>query len=237
MRESALVVEHLAKRYDRTTALVDVSFTLDAGEIVGLIGPNGAGKSTAFGILCGLLRPDSGAMRYDGALLGRDRGRIVSLIPETPDVYPLLTVWEHLVLVSRLCRLPAGWETDGEALLERLSMLAVRDTLGSELSKGMRQKTLVAATILARTPVLLLDEPMIGLDPLGQRGLRDVLRDLRAGGTAIMLSTHQLETAEALCDRVVILNAGRVVASGTIEELHALGSGSLEDVFLAITRA
>lgn len=236
MREPALVVEHLAKRFDRTPALVDVSFTLDAGEIVGLIGPNGAGKSTAFGILCGLLRPDSGSMRYAGALLGRDRGRIVSLIPETPDVYPLLTVWEHLVFVARLCRLPTGWETRANALLERFNMLAMRDTLGSELSKGMRQKTLVAATILAQTPVLLLDEPMIGLDPLGQRSLRDVLRDLRAAGIAIMLSTHQLETAEALCDRVVILNAGRVVASGTIEELQALGSGTLEDVFLAITR-
>jgi ABC-2 type transport system ATP-binding protein len=237
MPEPALVVEHLAKRFDRATALVDVSFKLDAGEIVGLIGPNGAGKSTAFGILCGLLRPDSGTMRYAGAPLGRDRGRIVSLIPETPDVYPLLTVWEHLVFVARLCRLPAGWEARGQALLERFNMLAVRDALGSELSKGMRQKTLVAATILAQTPVLLLDEPMIGLDPLGQRGLRDVLRDLRAAGTAIMLSTHQLETAEALCDRVVILNAGQVVASGTIEELHALGSGTLEDVFLAITNA
>ena len=135
-----------------------------------------------------------------------------------------------------MCRLPAGWEERGESLLAQLSMLPVRDTLGSELSKGMRQKTLVAATILAQTPILLLDEPMIGLDPLGQRGLRDLLRDLRAGGTAIMLSTHQLETAEALCDRVVILNGGSVVASGTIEELHALGSGTLEDVFLAITR-
>ena len=237
MREPALVVEKLAKRFDRTTALVDVSFTLDAGEIVGLIGPNGAGKSTAFGILCGLLRPDAGSMRYAGAALGSDRGRIVSLIPETPDVYPLLTVWEHLVFVARLCRLAAGWEARGQALLERFTMLAVRDTLGSELSKGMRQKTLMAATILAQTPVLLLDEPMIGLDPLGQRGLRDVLRDLRAAGTAIMLSTHQLDTAAALCDRVVILNAGRVVASGTIEELQALGSGTLEDVFLAITRA
>jgi ABC-type multidrug transport system ATPase subunit len=236
MREPALVVEHLAKRFDRKTALEDVSFTLGGGEIVGLIGPNGAGKSTAFGILCGLLRPDGGTMRYHGEPLGRDRGRIVSLIPETPDVYPLLTVWEHLVFVARLCRLSAGWEARGEALLARFDMLAVRDVLGGELSKGMRQKTLVAATILADTPVLLLDEPMIGLDPLGQRGLREALRDLRAGGTAIMLSTHQLETAETLCDRVVILNKGRSVASGTIDEIHALGAGTLEDVFLEITR-
>jgi ABC-type multidrug transport system ATPase subunit len=237
MREGALVVEHLAKRFDRKIALDDVSFSIDAGEIVGLIGPNGAGKSTAFGTLCGLLRPDSGSMRYRGAPLGKDRGRIVSLIPETPDVYPLLTVWEHLVFVARLCRLAPGWEARSAELLERFAMRDARDTLGSELSKGMRQKTLVAATILAQTPVLLLDEPMIGLDPLGQRSLRDVLRELRAGGTAVMLSTHQLETAEALCDRVVILNRGRTVASGTIDEMRALGSGTLEDVFLEITRA
>jgi ABC-2 type transport system ATP-binding protein len=237
MREPALVVEHLAKRYDRRTALEDVSFTLDAGEIVGLIGPNGAGKSTAFGILCGLLRPDAGTMRYRGAPLGGDRGRIVSLIPETPDVYPLLTVWEHLTFVARLCRLAAGWEARANALLVRFDMTDARDTLGSELSKGMRQKTLVAATILAETPILLLDEPMIGLDPLGQRELRAVLRDLRERGTAIMLSTHQLEAAEALCDRVVIVNKGRSIASGTIDEMRALGTGSLEDVFLEITRA
>jgi ABC-2 type transport system ATP-binding protein len=237
MGEPALVVEHLAKRFERKIALVDMSFTLDAGEIVGLIGPNGAGKSTAFGVLCGLLRPDAGSMRYHGAPLGRGRGRIVSLIPETPDVYPLLTVWEHLVFVAHLCRLSAGWETRGEALLERFNMLALRDTPGAELSKGMRQKTLVAATILAQTPVLLLDEPMIGLDPLGQRGLREVLRDLRTARTAIMLSTHQLEAAEALCDRVVIVNRGRTVASGTLEEIRALGSGTLEDVFIEITRS
>jgi ABC-2 type transport system ATP-binding protein len=236
MREPALVVEHLAKHFAKKRALDDVSFTVDAGEIVGLIGPNGAGKSTAFGILCGLLRADSGNMRYRGAPLGRNRGRIVSLIPETPDVYPLLTVWEHLVFVARLCRL-ADWEPRATALLERFDMLGVRDALGSELSKGMRQKTLVAATVLAGTPVLLLDEPMLGLDPLGQRGLREVLRELRAAGTAIMLSTHQLEAAEALCDRVVILHSGRVVASGTIDEIQALGSGTLEDVFLEITRS
>jgi ABC-2 type transport system ATP-binding protein len=222
--------------YGGVTALNDVSMAAEAGVIHGLIGPNGAGKSTAFGILCGLLRADSGNMRYRGAPLGRNRGRIVSLIPETPDVYPLLTVWEHLVFVARLCRL-ADWEPRATALLERFDMLGVRDALGSELSKGMRQKTLVAATVLAGTPVLLLDEPMIGLDPLGQRGLREVLRELRAAGTAIMLSTHQLEAAEALCDRVVILHSGRVVASGTIDEIQALGSGTLEDVFLEITRS
>ena len=237
MREPEFVVDGLTKRFGRKIALDDVSFTLDAGEIVGLIGPNGAGKSTAFGILSGLLRPDAGRLRFRGSELGAGRGRFVALIPETPDVYPLLTVWEHLVFVARLCRLPDGWQARAQGLLGRFELLALRDSLGSELSKGMRQKTLVAATILAGTPLLLLDEPMIGLDPLGQRELREILRDLRAAGTAIMLSTHQLEAAEALCDRVVILSRGRVVASGTIDEVRSLGSGTLEDVFLAITRS
>jgi ABC-type multidrug transport system ATPase subunit len=230
------VVEHLSKSFRQKVALDDVSFSVGAGEIVGLIGPNGAGKSTAFGILCGLLRPDRGAIRHNGKALAADRGRFVSLIPETPDVYPLLTVWEHLVLVARLNRLPPGWETQGESLLERFDMLDARGTIGRELSKGMRQKTLVAATVLVATPVLLLDEPMIGLDPLGQRGLRDMLRELRAQGTAIMLSTHQLDEAEALCDRVVVLDRGRTVATLTIDELRTFGSGSLEDVFLELTR-
>jgi ABC-type multidrug transport system ATPase subunit len=157
MSSPALVVEHLCKGFGRKVALDDFSFALDSGEIVGLIGPNGAGKSTAFGILCGLLRPDSGTMQFRGVALGSDRGRVVSLIPETPDVYPLLTVWEHLVFVARMNRLPAGWEARGEALLARFGMLDERGTIGLELSKGMRQKTLVAATILAGTPVLLLD--------------------------------------------------------------------------------
>ncbi len=237
MPEAALVVDHLAKRFDRKVALHDLSFTLDVGEIVGLIGPNGAGKSTAFGILSGLLRADGGSVRFRGALVGPERSRLISLVPETPDVYPLLTVWEHLGFVARLCRLATGWEMQARALLERFELDDARSALGSELSKGMRQKTLIAATLLAGAPVLLLDEPMIGLDPLGQHELRALLRELRAGGAAIMLSTHQLEAAESLCDRVVIVNDGRNVASGTIAEIRSLGSGTLEDVFLDLTRA
>jgi ABC-type multidrug transport system ATPase subunit len=235
MNGSGLTVDHLTKRYGKKTALEDVSFAVGRGEIVGLIGPNGAGKSTTFGILAGLLRPDAGTLTFEGAALGPDRGKIVSLIPETPDVYPLLTVWEHLVFVARLCKLAEGWVERGEALLGRFGMLPERDTVGSALSKGMRQKTLVAATVLAGAPVLLLDEPMIGLDPAGQRELREILRDLRANGTAIVLSTHQLEAAQALCDRVVILKNGRTLASGSIDEIQALGTGTLEDVFLEIT--
>ncbi|HEY0797885.1 MAG TPA: ABC transporter ATP-binding protein [Candidatus Baltobacteraceae bacterium] len=230
-----LTVRNLAKTFGSKVALRDVSFDVGDGEIVGFIGPNGAGKSTTFGCLAGLLRPDSGSMTYDGVELGSGRGATVALIPETPDVYPLLTVWEHLTLVARLCNLAPEWRLQGEALLTRLGMLADRDTLGNQLSKGMRQKTLIAAILLAKAPVLLLDEPMIGLDPLGQRQLREMLRALRVEGTAIVISTHQLEMAETLCDRVVIVKDGRTIAHGTIEEIRAQGSGTLEEVFLEIT--
>jgi ABC-2 type transport system ATP-binding protein len=230
-----LAVSGLVKRFGKKIAIDDLSFDVASGEIVALLGPNGAGKSTTFACLAGLARPDAGTIRFDGLLLESDRGRTVAVIPETPDVYPLLTVWEHLVFVARLCRLDAGWEERGEALLARFAMLDERNTVGNALSKGMRQKTLIAATILAGTPVLLLDEPMIGLDPRGQRELREMLAELRAAGTALMISTHQLESAEALSDRIIVLNHGKLVASGTIDELRATNAGSLEDIFLDLT--
>jgi ABC-type multidrug transport system ATPase subunit len=232
----SLSVSGLVKRFGKKTAIDDLSFTVAGGEIVALLGPNGAGKSTTFACLAGLARPDAGTIRFDGRLLESDRGQTVAVIPETPDVYPLLTVWEHLVFVARLCRLDAGWEERARGLLARFAMLDERDTVGNALSKGMRQKTLIAATVLAGTPVLLLDEPMIGLDPRGQRELREMLGELRAAGTALMISTHQLESAEALSDRIIVLNHGKLVASGTVGELRAQGTGSLEDIFLDITR-
>jgi ABC-type multidrug transport system ATPase subunit len=150
----------------------------------------------------------------------------------------MLTVWEHLAFVAALTKQPAGWHERAESLLERLAMTSQRDTLGNALSKGMRQKTLVAATVLGGAPVLLLDEPMIGLDPLGQRELREIVRDLRAEGKSIVISTHILEQAQALCDSVVILKNGHAIASGTFAELSAgVSAGSnAEDVFLELTR-
>jgi ABC-2 type transport system ATP-binding protein len=232
---SVLAVSGLVKRFGGKTAIDGLSFSVAGGEIVALLGPNGAGKSTTFACLAGLARPDAGTIRFDGRLLESDRGRTVAVIPETPDVYPLLTVWEHLVCVARLCRLEPGWEARAEALLARFAMLDERDTVGNALSKGMRQKTLIAATVLAGTPVLLLDEPMIGLDPRGQRELREMLAEMRAAGTALMISTHRLESAEALSDRILVLNRGTLVASGTIAELRAGHSGTLEDIFLDLT--
>lgn len=233
-----LRIDGLTKRFGKTTAVDGISFTVGGGEIVGLLGPNGAGKSTTFLCLAGLLRADSGSIAWDGRELGSERGRTISLIPETPDVYPMLTVWEHLIFVAKSCHLSETWPARAGDLLERFGMTPQRDTLGIALSKGMRQKTLVAATILADTPVLLLDEPMIGLDPLGQRELRDIVTALRGAGTALMISTHMLEQAQTICDRVIIMKSGRSVAAGTFDELHARAgeADSAEDLFLELTR-
>ncbi len=232
----ALRIEGLSKRFGRTVAIEGVGFELGRGEVLGLLGPNGAGKTTTFLCLCGLLRPDTGTIRHDGRLLGSERGRTISLIPETPEVYPLLTVWEHLAFVARSTRAADGWEQRGADLLERLGIAMARNTLGQALSKGMRQKTLIAATVLAGAPVLLFDEPMIGLDPKGQRELRELIRTLASEGTSVVMSTHLIETAQTLCDRVVIMKDGRTLASGAVGELRrsAIGS-SLEDAFLEIT--
>ncbi len=226
----------MTKRFDRKLAVDGLSFGVDRGEVVAVVGPNGAGKSTTFLCLAGLLRPDAGTFAFEGVALGATRGRTIALIPENPDVYPLLTVWEHLAFAAALTKQRRGWETRANGLLVRLELDGERDTLGSALSKGMRQKTLIAATVLGGAPVLLLDEPMIGLDPLGQRELRAMIAGLRADGHAILVSTHLLESAAAMCDRMLMIDRGRLVASGTIDELRARrADGSIEDVFLDVT--
>ena len=235
---NGLVIDRLTKRYGNVTAVSDLSFSAQRGSILALLGPNGAGKTTTLLCLAGLLRPDEGRLFFDGRELGPDRGRSIAYIAETPEVYPMLTVWEHLVFVAKSCKLTGDWAARGDALLERLGMTEHRDTLGSALSKGMRQKTLIAATVMAQAPAMLLDEPMVGLDPRGQRELRAILLDLRAQNTAVVVSTHLLESAETISDRVVILKSGRAVAEGSIEQLRSGGEAgrSLEDVFLEITQ-
>jgi ABC-type multidrug transport system ATPase subunit len=232
---AGLWVRDLTKRYGTKVAVDRLSFGVRPGEILALAGPNGAGKTTTLLSLAGLLRPDGGAICWDGRQLGPERARAMALIPETPEVYDMLTVWEHLVFVARSCRLNDGWRSTAEGLLERLGIADQRDTLGEALSKGMRQKVLIAAAVLAGTPVLLLDEPMIGLDPRGQRELATILRELRVQGRAMIVSTHLLGYIESLCDRVLILKQGRALAVGTVAELLNGAAGmSLEDRFLEI---
>ena len=232
---SGLAVAGLTKRFGNKLAVDGLSFDVARGEILALLGPNGAGKTTTLTCLAGLARPDAGTLLLDGAELGPQRGRYIALIPEVPEVYGMLTVWEHMVFVARSCRLHAGWEERAATLLRRLQMAEHRDLLGDALSKGMKQRLLIAASVLASTPVLLLDEPMIGLDPAGQRELRQILTELRAAGIVIIVSTHLLQNVESFCDRLLIVKDGQAVAVGGIGDLlESYGGRSLEDTFLDI---
>jgi ABC-2 type transport system ATP-binding protein len=232
-----LRVDRLVKSFDQVRAVDKLSMAVRPGEILALLGPNGAGKTTTLLCLAGLLRPDAGTIVWEGRELGVERSRQMALIPETPEVYEMLTVWEHLVFVARSCKVDASWRADAERLLERLDLADKRDNLGDALSKGMRQKLLIACAVLARTPVLLLDEPMIGLDPKGQRELRDILIEIRGRGGAIVVSTHLLEYIDPLCDRIVILKKGRAILSGDLGEIRQQRDNrNLEDIFLEVTR-
>jgi ABC-2 type transport system ATP-binding protein len=229
-----LRIRNLTKKYKATPAVDDLSFEVAPGESLALLGPNGAGKSTTLLCVTGLVKPDAGTVEWDGRVLAARRGQTIALIPETPEVYPMLTVWEHLAFVAASCNLSDGWEERGEALLQRFAMSAHRDDLGGALSKGMRQKTLIAATLLTSPPVLLLDEPLIGLDPAGQRELRELIAELRADGKAIVISTHMLDAARAMSDRALVIKAGRSVYQGPIDSLSG-EDGNLERAFLQVT--
>ncbi len=232
-----LAVVGLTKRFGRTVAVDNLQFVLAPGQILALLGPNGAGKTTTLMCLAGLLRPDAGLITWQGFELGANRGRQVALITETPEVYEMLTVWEHMVFVARSCRLPEGWQGRARDLLERMAMWDQRDLLGEALSKGMRQRVLIAATTLASTPIMLLDEPMIGLDPRGQHELRNLLVHVRDQGTTVIVSTHLLANVQSFCDRLLIVNRGRAVAGGGLQELlDRYGHQSLEETFLDIVK-
>lgn len=233
-----LRVWQLTKRFGQKTAVDAVSLQVSPGQVLGLLGPNGAGKTTTLLCVAGLLRPDSGDIALGGVSLDAERGRAVTLIPESPEVYGLLSVWEHLEFVARSCRLGPEWRDRARGLTSRLGLGDELATLGQALSKGLRQKTLIASAVLAGSPVLLLDEPMIGLDPSGQRELRSIVAELRSSGIMIVLSTHLLESAQALCTHLAVLKQGRMVGAGPLDELMAgRGHGtSLEDLFMDLTK-
>lgn len=229
-----LVVNNLSKSYGRDVVLKPVSFRVAPGTILGLVGPNGAGKTTTLSCLAGLMRPDGGEATWNGRPI-TDQPGVVSLLPESPEVYPLLTVREHLELTARLFRLGPRWKEDAERLMTLMDLAPHQMKLGAALSKGLRQRVLLASVALRRAPLLLVDEPMIGLDPAGQREVKRILADFRDEGVAIVLSSHQLGIIEELADAVLILAQGRVMAQGTIAELKVEAQDGMEDWFFRYT--
>src|SRR5213592_385292 len=236
MAALAIDVQQLWKSYDGKPALQGLSLDAREGEIFGLIGPNGAGKTTTLKILVGLLRPDIGVVRVKGNDVLADPISYkadVGYMPEAPTLPEYLTPNEFLGYVGRIRNLPRD-------LLAILDLAPKADETIASLSKGMKAKVAFAAAILHEPSILVLDEPLIGIDPAGQHLLKERLAAMARAGATVLVSTHQLDTAERLCGRVAIVNHGRNVATGDLAALraqaHTGAEGSLEDVFLRLTQ-
>jgi len=233
-------VEGLVKRYGAHVAVDGVGLRVSPGEVVALLGPNGAGKSTTIRAITGLLRPTAGRVRVCGHDVVRSPLAAKSglgYVPDRPYLYPKLTARELLRFVGRLRGVDDG-ERRADAWLEAFGLLPVANELIETYSHGMRQKLTFAAALLAEPAALVVDEPMVGLDPRAARQVRDLMRAHADRGHTVLLTTHGMDVAEALADRVVVLHRGRVAGQGTMAELRvAAGTGEddLEAIFLRLT--
>jgi ABC-2 type transport system ATP-binding protein len=234
--------QHLVKRYGEKMAVEDVSFDVNGGEIFGFLGPNGAGKTTTIKMIVGLLQPTSGTVTVSGYDVQKQplQAKAASgYVPDAPNLYPKLTGHELLRFVGDLYGLERQQvERRIEELLRLFDLTGAADDTVDSYSHGMQQKTSLAAALMHDPKVLVLDEPTVGLDPKSARLIKDILRQMAERGAAVFLSTHILEIAERMCDRIGIINKGKLVAVGTMTELRSLGQEgqtSLEDIFLGLT--
>ena len=224
----ALSVTALDKRYGRTTALHDVDLEVAPGELVGLLGPNGAGKSTLVKIVCGLVRPSGGAAQVQGAPAGsREARRALGYLAELFRFPGWARAEEVLALHQRLAGSNGG-AAERAALLEQVDLLDARERRVEAMSKGMQQRLGIAQALIGEPRLLLLDEPTSALDPVGRRMVRGLLERLRERGVAVLLNSHLLSEVELVCDRVVILAGGQVVAAGRPSELVHAGGVEVE---------
>jgi ABC-2 type transport system ATP-binding protein len=239
---SPLIETHqLVKRYGDKVAVNNVSFEVYGGEVFGFLGPNGAGKTTTIKMIVGLLKPTSGTVKvagYDVQTQALQAKAVSGYVPDTPNLYAKLSARELLRFVGDLYEMDeAHVQRRIEELLRLFDLANAGDDMVDSYSHGMQQKTSLAAALMHDPRVLVLDEPTVGLDPKSARLIKDILRQLADRGAALFLSTHILEIAERMCDRIGIINRGELIAVGTMEELRTLGRGetSLEDIFLSLT--
>lgn len=234
-----LKINQLVKEYKKTRAVDGISFEVPAGQIVGILGPNGAGKSTTIKCICSLIRPKEGTILVSGIPHRKAEAKaMMGYVPEMPEIYELLTVWEHLEFVAKLYHV-VDWQPIAEAYIKRYELIEKRDELGQELSKGMRQKLSIIMALLIKPKVLLFDEPMIGLDPMAIRETKQIMREMADQGCAVLVSTHLLDTIEQLCDNVLVMKRGKIIAQGSpvaLKERLGAEGATLEEVFLEVTK-
>ena len=235
-------VLNLTKNYDSLVAVKGLSFSVKRGEVLGVVGPNGAGKTTTLRAIAGIHPPTDGQIRICGADLRIDpveAKRHLAFMPDEPRLFDYLTVEEHLLFVARLYQV-ADVRVRMEPLLQEFDLREKRKALPAELSRGMKQKLMIACGFIHSPDVLIFDEPLTGLDPLGIRRMKESITNRAQAGASVILSSHLLPLVEELCDTVAVIQNGALVAYGTIEELkwriaHGRGDVSLEEAFLRIT--
>ena len=225
-------VENVTKRYGKLVANDHISLDIMPGELAILLGPNGAGKSTLIKSICGLLRFE-GRIEVDGhENHTTEAKRLLGYVPEFPVLYPMLTVGEHLEFIARAYKL-TDWEPRAAALLQRFELDDKRLKLGKELSKGMQQKVSVCCALLPQPKAVIMDEPLVGLDPHGIRELKAIISELRSQGCALLVSTHMIESVEANWDVTYIMVTSQIAR--TCHRTDIRTGESLEDVYFSIT--
>ena len=237
-----LEVRDLAKSYGGKRAVDGISFNVRAGELYALLGPNGAGKTTTLRMIAGLLQADAGNIRVFGTDARRDpldAKKAIAWLPDEPLLYDKLTAWEYLEFVAGLWGVePAAARADAERLLKLLGLWDNRNDRCETFSRGMKQKAVLAGALLHKPRLMMLDEPLTGLDAGASRLVKDMIRERVAEGAAVILTTHILEVAERMADRIGIIKDGKLLIEGSLEDLRTRAGAqgqSLEDVFLSLT--
>ncbi len=233
----------LTKRFRQVTAVDNLSLVVNPGEVFACLGPNGAGKTTTIKMMMGLLRPTAGRVRLGGHDLGQEpeaAKRLCGFVPDRPFLYDKLTGAEFLDFVAGLYGVnPTQIPSRRQKLLQQFDLADWADELTESYSHGMKQRLALAAALIHQPSILILDEPMVGLDPRGAHLLKQLVRQFAAAGATVFLSTHSLDVAEEIADRIAIIDQGRLIAVGTLAELHRLAgtpAGSdLETIFLRFT--
>jgi ABC-2 type transport system ATP-binding protein len=235
-------LKNLTKQYGRILAVDRLTLSVAKEEIFGFIGPNGAGKTTTIRMLAGVLSPTQGEVIIDGIPMAADQvaaKRVIGFIPDRPFLYEKLTGMEFMRFSADLYGVMDGFfRQKAEEMLIRFSLYDWADELIEAYSHGMRQRLVIASALLHDPKVIIVDEPMVGLDPAGIRLVKDLLRELARQGTTVFMSTHTLSIAEDLCDRIGVIHRGRLIALGTTGDLRGtarLEEGDLEEVFLRLT--
>jgi len=223
----AVEVSHVAKHFGDVQAVADVSFTVERGEVFGLLGPNGAGKTTTIRLMLDIFRPDAGSVAVLGGPMTEEKKERIGYMPEERGLYQDIPLERCLIYLAAIKGVPKAEARRrlGE-LLERFDLAANRNQKVKELSKGMQQKAQIISTILHRPELLIVDEPFASLDPINTRMVKDVMRELREEGVTIVMSTHQMHQVEELCDRIVLIDHGRNVLYGSLDQVRREYAGS-----------